>query len=103
MATRLILGGLDEETTFVEFDVDCDADLILGYDWLRAYNLAFLYDTDEVCFCAERQCTSGRRVRLDLTLDQQQAPPSRLTAAELRNLLGAVGLGPAPTLGRPSL
>ena len=51
MAARLLLGGLDEETTFVEFDVDCDADLILGYYWLRVHDLAFLYDTDEVCFC----------------------------------------------------
>ena len=35
MAVQLLLGGLDKETTFIEFDVDCDADLILGYDWLR--------------------------------------------------------------------
>ncbi len=32
MATRLLLGGLDKETTFVLFDVACDADLILGYE-----------------------------------------------------------------------
>ncbi len=44
VAARLILGGLDKETVFVEFDVDSDADLILGYDWLCAHNLAFLYD-----------------------------------------------------------
>ncbi len=38
-------GAESEETAFqvlqvgpaVEFDVDCDADLILGYDWLRAH------------------------------------------------------------------
>jgi hypothetical protein len=103
VSTRLILGGLDEETTFVEFDVACDADLILGYDWLRAHDLAFVYDTDQVCVCAQCHCTSGQRVRLDLTLDQQQSPPTRLTTADLRQLLGAVGLGPAPTLGRPSM
>ena len=34
IATQLVLGGLDEETAFVEYDVDCRADLILGYDWL---------------------------------------------------------------------
>ena len=39
----------DAVTAFVEFDVDCDADLILGYDWLRAHDLAFLYSSDEVC------------------------------------------------------
>ncbi len=40
----MVLGGLDEDTAFVEFDVDCDADLILSYDWLRAHDLAFLHD-----------------------------------------------------------
>ena len=72
VAAQLLLGGLDEDTTFIEFDVDCDADLILGYDWLRSHGLAFLYDTNEVCLCAERRlrsCTSGRRVLLELTLD----------------------------------
>ena len=87
-ATCLILGGLDEETTFVGFDVDCDANLILGYDLQHAHDLAFLYDTDEVCFCAVRHCTSGRRVRLDLTLDKQQASPSRLTGESLLQSFG---------------
>ncbi len=32
LVAQLVLGCLDEETAFVEFDVDCDADLILGYD-----------------------------------------------------------------------
>jgi hypothetical protein len=98
----LILGGLDEETVFVEFDVDCDADLILGYDWLRAHDLAFLYDRDQACLCAESGCSSGRRVRLDLVLDQPAVPASRLAAADIRSLLGVVGLGSVPTLGRPS-
>ena len=98
-----MLGGLNEDTSFVEFDVDCDADLILGYDWLRAHGLAFLYDSDEVCLCAERGCTSGRRVRLDLTLDTPASPATRLSPSEAHALLGLVGLGEAPTLGRPSL
>ena len=29
---RLMLGGIDEETAVVEFDVDCDADISLDYD-----------------------------------------------------------------------
>jgi hypothetical protein len=41
VAAQSILGCLDE-TVFVELDVDCDADLILGYEWLRAHDLAFL-------------------------------------------------------------
>ncbi len=46
---QLVLGGLDEETAFVEFGVDCDANIILGYDWLRAHDLAFLYDPNQAC------------------------------------------------------
>ena len=40
-------------------DVDCDEDLILGQDWLRAHDLAFLYDSDAVCLCAERGYPEG--------------------------------------------
>ena len=50
---------------FLEFDVDCDADIILGYDWLCAHDLNVLYESNAVCFCTERGCTSGRRVRLE--------------------------------------
>jgi hypothetical protein len=99
---RLVLGGLDEETAFVEFDVDCNADIILGYDWLRAHDLAFLYEEDQVCLCAERGCTSGRRVRLDLALAGPSSSASRLTTMEARALLGAVGFGPVDIPGRPS-
>ncbi len=69
-----VLGGLDEGTAFVEVDVDCDTDIILGPRLrlvLRVHDLAFLYETDlyeKVCLCAERDCISGRRVRLDLTI-----------------------------------
>ena len=103
VSARLVLGGLDEETAFVEYDVDCDADIILGYDWLRAHDLAFLYESNEVCLCAERGCTSGRRVRLDLTLDVAASPATRLSPAEARALLSTVGLGAVPTLGHPAL
>ena len=54
IAAQLVLGGLDEEPAFVDFDVDCDVDLILGYDWLRSHGLTCLYDTNEVCICTER-------------------------------------------------
>jgi hypothetical protein len=101
LVAQLVLGGLDEETAFVEFDVDCDADIILCYYWLRAHDLTFLYDANQACRCAERCCLSGRRVRLDLTLDQPASPASPLSAADLRALLGSAGLGPVPTLGRP--
>ena len=87
----------------MEYALNCDADIILGYDWLRAHDLAFLYDSDEVCLCAERGCTSGRRVRLDLTLDVAASPATRLSPAEARALLSTVGLGAVPTLGRPAL
>jgi hypothetical protein len=82
VAARLVLGALEEETAFVDFDVDCNVDIILSYDWLRAHGLTFLYDADEVCFCAERGCTSGRSVRLDLTLAAQTSPATRLSATD---------------------
>jgi len=84
-------------------EVDCDADLIQGYDWLRTHDLVFLDDSDEVCLCARSGCTSGRPIRLDLTLDAPISPATSLSPAEARALLGAVGLGDVPTLGRPSL
>ncbi len=49
-----MLCGFDEETAFVEFDVDYDTDIIL--DWLHAHDLTFLYDTDQACVCVERGC-----------------------------------------------
>ena len=100
MAAQLVLGGFDEETTLVEFDVDCNEDIVLGYDWL--HSLAFLYDTNEVRICAERDCSSGRRIRLDLTLDGPASRAIRLSLAEARAQLGAVGLGPTCMLGCPS-
>ena len=44
---RLLLGGLDEGTAFVEFDAACDAGIVLGCDWLRAHwhDLNVLYDS----------------------------------------------------------
>ncbi len=102
LVAQLVLGGLNEETAFVEFDVDCNTDIILSYDWLRAHDLAFLYDANQACLCAERGCVSGRRVRLDLTLDQQAPLASPLSAADLRALLGSAGLCPVPPLGRQS-
>jgi hypothetical protein len=82
--------------------VDCNTDLILGYDWLRAHDLAFLYASDAVCLCAERGCTSGRRVRLDLVSAAPASPGLRLSPADATALLRAAGLE-VPLLGRPSL
>ncbi len=38
----LALGDLEEPTLSSVFDVDCDADVILGYDWMRVHYLTFL-------------------------------------------------------------
>ena len=87
----MVLCGLDEETAFVKYDVDCDANIILSYEWLRAHDLAFLYESDAACLCAERGFTSGRRVRLDLMLDVAPSPATRLSPAEARTLLSIFG------------
>jgi hypothetical protein len=95
-------GSPAEDNCFVEFDVDCDADLILGYDWLRAHDLAFLYASDAVCLCAKRGCTSDRRVRLDLVSAAPASLALRLSQADATALLRDAGLE-VPLLGRPSL
>ena len=86
-----------------------NADIILGCDWLRAHDLNNLYDSDAICLCVERGCTSDRRVRVrpDLTLDDSDSEPASpataLSPAEARALPGTVRPGEVPTLGRPSL
>ena len=86
-----------------------NADIILGCDWLRAHDLNILYDSDAICLCVERGCTSDRRVRVrpDLTLDDSDSEPASpataLSPAEARALPGTVRPGEVPTLGRPSL
>ena len=83
VSARLVLGCLDEKTAFVEYDVDCEEDIILAYDWLRAHDLAFLYDSDAVCLCAERGSTSGRRFAGHApTLHVAASPATRLSSFE---------------------
>ena len=101
----LQLGALEEPTTFTVFDVDCDADVILGYGWLRSHDLRFLYDSDQVCVCAERGCTSGRRLRLDVaTPCATQGGPAAatLSVAELQRMLDSASLEAASRLPRPA-
>ncbi len=52
----LVISCLDKETAFVECNVDCDANITLSYDWLRAQELAFLYNVKQACLCAELGC-----------------------------------------------
>ncbi len=40
----LTLGALEEPTLFTVFDLNCDADVILGFPWLHSHGLAFVYD-----------------------------------------------------------
>ena len=76
----------------MEFDVDGDADVLPGYDWLRAHDLAGLYDSDAICICAGRGCTSGRRIHLDPRLDPPSSSVTRLKPAAARALLGTVSV-----------
>jgi hypothetical protein len=70
----LSLGALEEPTHFTVFDLDCDADVIMGFPWLRSHGLVFVYEDPQVCFCSEAGCTSGRRVRMDLARRQRRPP-----------------------------
>jgi hypothetical protein len=62
----LTLGALEGHTLFTIFDLDCDADVILGFPRLRSTCLIVVYEGSQVCFCAEDGCTSGLGVRMDL-------------------------------------
>jgi hypothetical protein len=42
-----------EPTLFTVFDLDCDADVILGFPWQRSHGLVFVYEDSQVCFCTE--------------------------------------------------
>ncbi len=100
----LTLGALEEPTLCTVFDLDCDADDILVFPWLRSHGLAFVYEYSQVCFCTEAGCTSGRRVRMDLA--QASATPAEsssvLRGPALLQMIREAGLE-VPTLPRPSL
>ena len=40
----LVLGGLDKATEFIVYDIGCRVDVLLGYNWLAAHDLHFLYE-----------------------------------------------------------
>ena len=100
----LQLGDLEEATRFTVFDVDCDADVILGYSWLQSHGLAFLYESQQVCLCAEAGCSSGRTVRLDLVRPSPTpiGTASVLWGPALRRLIRTAGLE-VPAFPRPTL
>ena len=66
----------------MECNVDCDADILLGYNWLRAHDLAFLCERLHVGPGLPRPPGPRRKVRLDLTLDVAASPAMRLSHAE---------------------
>ena len=94
VSAQLVLGGLDEETAFVEYDVGCDADIILGHDSCAR--------TTTPSSTSQMRLHFGQRVRLNLMLDVAASPATPAKSAEARVLLCTVGLGAVPTLGRPT-
>ncbi len=84
----------------MEFNVDYDTDINLGYDWLQAHYLGFLYDTDQPA--SVQSAAAGQvGVCLDLTLVQQVVPALPLSVADLHALLCSACLHPVTMLGRP--
>ncbi len=104
LEVSLTLDALEESTLFIVLNLACDADVILGFPWLRSHCLAFFYEDSQVCFCAEAGRTSDRRVRMYLT--QASATPADTSAvlrgAALLRMIREAGLE-VPTLPRPSL
>jgi hypothetical protein len=92
------VGCLDEETALVDFDVDCDADIILGYDCLQVHDFT------------ESSPSSTRRTRFACA-PSVAAPLAAACASTSRSqgrraraarLLGSAGSGPVDVPGRPS-
>ena len=52
----LVLGGLDEETSFTDYNIGCGVDSLLGYRWLASHNLQFLYEEGQVSMCEKAGC-----------------------------------------------
>ena len=92
-STDLSLGSLTEATSFTVFSVWCGADIILGYYWLKAHDLQFLYDDSQISVCPAGD-RSGKRVLADLAT---AAYPAAAAAAsltrpnEVLSLLAALG------------
>ena len=102
----MVLGSLDEDIDLTVYDVGCGVDVILGYPWLAAHDLQFLYESAAVSFCSEAGCLArGHQVRLDVA-GAAPTPPSAATlmsSRELRRLLSGVGLVAAAPAARPTL
>jgi len=101
------LGSLDEPTSFTVFDVGCGADIILGYDWLKAHDLQFLYDERQISVCPVGD-PSGRRVRADLVgpggaQSDSAAAASLMHPREVRRMLSSLGLDASAPWSSPLL
>ena len=72
----LVLGGLDEATEFIVHDIGCGVDVLLGYNWLAAHDLHFLFESAQVSFCAEKGCPDPQRGFASM-LPQQRRPHPR--------------------------
>ena len=98
-STDLSLGSLTEATSFTVFSVWCGADIILGYYWLKAHDLQFLYDDSQISVRPAGDL-SGKRVLADLAT---VADPSAAAAAclmqpnEVQLWLAALGLDTSKT------
>ena len=88
------MGSLTEATSFTVFSVCCGADIILGYNWLKAHDLQFLYDDSQISVCPAGD-RSGKWVWADLAT---AADPAAAAAASLMQpnkviVVGSPGMG----------
>ena len=102
MATQLILGWLDEETAFEEFDVDCDAgSSSVTTGSVPTTSPSSTTETRPVLSAAELlwiMMARPSRPRARPASGASIAPCCR----RICSLLGIVGPGSGPPLGRPS-
>ena len=91
----MVLGGLDEETSFTVYDIGCGADALLGYGWLASHNLQLLYQERKVSMCEKAGCPDPTRCVCLASAAPKASAAALMSPRELRELLSLVGMGQA--------
>jgi hypothetical protein len=91
----LALGDMEETTRFSVFAVDCDADVILGFDWLRAHDLTTRIKS--VSAPNAVACRVGGSVRISFFQGLLPRMPRRCFAATSCFSCSALPAWPSPT------
>ena len=68
------------------YDIRCRVDILLGYNWLAAHYLHFLYKSAQVSFCVQKGYPNPQLLVCVDVASAVQAPPSASVLMNLREL-----------------